>query len=252
MLLELRVKDLGIIGDINWRLRNGLNIVTGETGAGKSLVINAVETLLAGKAGDEVIRHGVDEAQIEGVFALPEKDGFHQLRELLAENGLKADGETLVINCGLRRQGRSVVRVNGYAVPKGLLQQIGQLLIDIHGQSEHLSLLGKKYHLDFLDAYARTLDLRHSFSSKALELGKVEQELKTLDEEANGLARREEFLRFQTDEISQAKLREGEDGELEREHNVLSSFEKLKALSYDAYQVLRGEDASHCCCINSF
>lgn len=245
MLLELRVKDLGIIGDINWRLRDGLNIVTGETGAGKSLVINAVETLLAGKAGDEVIRHGVDEAQIEGVFVLPEKDGLHRLRELLAENGLKADGETLVINCGLRRQGRSVVRVNGHAVPKGLLQQIGQLLIDIHGQSEHLSLLGKKYHLDFLDAYARTLDLRQSFSSKALELGKVEQELKTLDEEANGLARREEFLRFQIDEISQAKLREGEDGELEMEHNVLSSFEKLKALSYDAYQALQGEDASH-------
>ncbi len=245
MLLELRVKDLGIIEDINWRLRDGLNIITGETGAGKSLVINAVEALLAGKAGDEGIRYGVDEAQIEGVFAFPQKESFSQLRELLAENGLKADEETLVINCGLRRQGRSIVRVNGHAVPKGLLQQIGHFLIDIHGQSEHLSLLDKKYHLDFLDAYAHTLDLRHSFSAKAAELYRVEQELKALAEDANGLANRKEFLRFQLDELNQAKLREGEYEELERERNVLSSCEKLKALSYDAYQALRGEDASH-------
>ena len=245
MLLELRVKGLGIIEEINWTLSHGLNVITGETGAGKSLVIDAVEALLAGKLDEEVIRYGANEAQIEGVFALPRDESISQLRELLAEKGLKADEETLVINCELRRQGRSILRVNGHAVPKGLLHQIGRLLVDIHGQSEHLSLLDTKTHLDFLDSYAHTMDLRQSFSAKAIELYKAEQELKGLAEQEQDLARREEFLRFQLDEIRQAKLREGENEELETERNVLSSSEKLKAFSYEAYQALYREDAPH-------
>jgi len=244
LLLELRVKELGIIEDIHWSLSPGLNVITGETGAGKSLVIDAVEALLAGKVDEEVIRHGATEAQIEGVFALPQDERLSQLGELLAEKGLETGEKALVINCELRRQGRSIVRVNGHAVPKVLLQQIGHFLVDIHGQSEHLSLLDRKYHLDFLDSYAHTLNLRHSFTAKAMELYKAGQELKVLVEEEKDLARREEFLRFQLDEIKRAKLREGEEGELGREQNVLSSCEKLKAFSYEAYQALYGEDAS--------
>jgi len=244
LLLELRVKDIGIIEEINWRLSGGLNVITGETGAGKSLVIDAVEALLAGKVDEEVIRHSATEAHIEGVFALPQNADIHQLSEFLAENGLKNDEDTLVVNCDLRKQGRSVIRVNGQSVTKGLLQQIGRFLIDIHGQSEHLSLLDRKYHLDFLDAYAHTTNLRHSFSDKATRLFKAEQELKALAEEAKDLTRQEEFLRFQLDEISRAKLREGEEEELEKERNVLASCEKLKSLSYEVYQALATEDTS--------
>jgi len=244
LLLELRVRNLGIIESIDWNLGSGLNVITGETGAGKSLVIDAVETLLEGKVGEEVIRHGSDEARIEGVFALADNQNLPQLRELLAEKGLKSDEENLVISCEFKRQGRSVVRVNGQAVPRGLLRQIGQLLIDIHGQSEHLSLLDTKYHLDFLDAYGHTMDMRHSFSAKVAELNKLQQELKALVEAEKDAARREEFLRFQLDEIRKAELRAGEEEELERERNVLASAEKLKAMSYEAYQALRKEDAS--------
>ncbi len=175
VLLELRVKNLGIIRDMNWRLRDGLNVITGETGAGKSLVIDAVESLLAAKADEEVIRYGADEARIEGVFTLPQKEKLSPLRELLAQKDLAAGEETLVIDCALRRQGPSIVRVNGHAVPKVLLRQIGHLLVDIHSQSEHLALLDKKSHLDFLDSYAHTLDLRNGFSIKATDLYKVEQ-----------------------------------------------------------------------------
>lgn len=244
MLLELRVKALGIIEEINWSLIKGLNVITGETGAGKSLVIDAVEALLTGKVGAEVIRHGAKEALIEGVFVLPQNKSISPLRKLLAQKGLKTDEETLVINCALRSQGHSVVRVNGHAVPKDLLHEIGRLLIDIHGQSEHLSLLNKRKHLDFLDSYARTMDLRHSFHAKVTELHKVEQELKTSLEKEKELARREEFLHFQLDEVKRAELREGEEEELERERTILSSSEKLKALSYEAYQALDREDAS--------
>jgi len=244
LLLELKVKNLGIIEDMNWRLRDGLNIITGETGAGKSLVIDAVELLLAGKADEEVIRYGADEAQIEGVFTLPQKENSSPLRELLAQKDLAADEETLVIDCELQRQGPSVIRVNGHAVPKVLLRQIGRLLVDIHGQSEHLSLLDSKSHLDFLDSYAHTLDLRHGFNIKTTELYKVEQELKALEKDEKERARREEFLRFQLEEISRAQLREGEEKELERERNILSSAEKLKAISYEAYRALYEEDVS--------
>ncbi len=243
LLTELRVKDFGIIEETNWRLGRGLNVITGETGAGKSLVIDAVEALLAGRVDEESIRYGASEAYLEGVFTLPSGKNSPQLGELLTEKGLKTDEETLVINCEFRRQGRSIFRVNRQAVPKGLLHQIGRLLIDIHGQSEHLSLLNEEYHLDFLDAYAHTLDLRHSFGDKATKLHQTEQELKALAEREKELARQEEFLRFQVDEIREAKLHEGEEEELENERNILASSEKLKAMSYEAYQFLRGGDS---------
>ncbi|MBM3155167.1 MAG: DNA repair protein RecN [Chloroflexi bacterium] len=244
MLLELKVRNLGIIESIDWSLRGGLNVITGETGAGKSLVIDAVETLLEGKADEEVIRHGSDEARIEGVFSLPSKKNARQLRDFLVEKGIDVSEDSLVISCDLKRQGRSVIRINGNAVPRAVLHQIGRLLIDIHGQSEHLSLYDRKYHLEFLDAYAHTTELRNSFSAKAAELAKMEQELKSLAEEEKDRARREEFLRFQLDEISRAKLRDGEEVELEQERNVLASAEKLKALSYEAYQALYRDDSS--------
>ena len=244
MLLELRVRDIGIIGRVDWSLGRGFNVITGETGAGKSLVIGAVEALLAGKVDAELIRYGAEEAQIEGVFAIPQDESFSQLRELLADKGLKADEETLVISCQPRKEGRSIVRVNGHAVPKGLVHHIGRFLIDIHGQSEHLSLRNKEYHLNLLDSYAHTLDLRHSFGDKAAELSKVEQELRVLIEEEKDLARREELLRFQLEEIGRAELREGEEKKLEMERNILASAEKIKAFSYEAYQALSGEDVS--------
>jgi len=244
LLLELRVRDIGIIGRVDWSLGRGFNVITGETGAGKSLVIGAVEALLAGKVDAELIRYGAEEAQIEGVFAIPQDESFSHLRELLADKGLKADEETLVISCQPRKEGRSIVRVNGHAVPKGLVHHIGRFLIDIHGQSEHLSLRNKEYHLDLLDSYAHTLDLRHSFGNKAAELSKVEQELRALIEEEKDLARREELLRFQLEEIRQAELLEGEEKKLERERNILASAEKLKAFSYEAYQALSGEDVT--------
>jgi DNA repair protein RecN (Recombination protein N) len=241
LLVELRVKNLGIIEDMNWRLGEGLNVITGETGAGKSLVIDAVELLLAGKADEEVIRHGADQAQIEGVFSLPLKENLVSLRELLAEKEL-SDEDTLVIDCQLRRKSPGVIRVNGHAVPKAFLRQLGGLLVDIHGQSQHLSLFDSRSHLDFLDAYAHTIELRQDFSAKAKELNKVEQELKTLEKDEQERARREEFLRFQLEEISRAQLKEGEEAELERERDILASAEKLKTISYEAYRALYEEE----------
>ena len=112
MLLELKVKDLGIIEEITWTPAPGLNVITGETGAGKSLVIDAVEALLTGQVNDEDIRHGFDVAQVEGIFRIPGKDEGQHLGGLLAEKGLETEDDKLILTCDFRRQGRTTLRVN--------------------------------------------------------------------------------------------------------------------------------------------
>jgi DNA repair protein RecN (Recombination protein N) len=244
MLDELSVKDFGIIEAINWKPAGGLNVITGETGAGKSLVVDAVEALLSSQAHEEDIRHGAAEAQVEGIFHLNEKDAKSPLRSLLMEKGLAADEDTLLLSCDFRRQGRTTPRVNRQAVSRALLKEIGSILVDIHGQSEHLSLLNKSHHLDYLDAYAHTLEKRHTFSAKALELHQMEREIQSLSRDEQELARHIELLNFQIDEIKRAELQEGEEETLQKELTLLMSAEKLKAAAYDIYRIIYGEDSA--------
>jgi len=245
LLLELRVSNFGIIEQINWHLSQGLNVITGETGAGKSLVIDAVETLLSGKAGEAVIRHGAEDAFLEAVFDITRQDMHSHLYELLTESGLIAPGEnSLIISGEIHRKARSVFRANGKAISRELLHRIGSLLIDIHGQSEHLSLLNRDFHLNFLDAYAHTADLKNQFSSKATRLLQIEQEIRAINEQAKEQARQEEFLSFQIDELRRADLKEGEEEALEKERTIHASSEKLKAASHEAYAAIYGDNNS--------
>jgi DNA repair protein RecN (Recombination protein N) len=243
LLKELRIKDLGIIESIDWSLEDGLNIITGETGAGKSLVIDAIEALVEGRAADEDIRHGSRETRVEGVFTV-RGTGDSKLAGFLAEKGLADESGILVVSCDVRRQSRGTIRVNGQAVPRSVLRQIMSLLVDVHGQSEHLSLLDKRTHIGYLDAYARTDIARERFQAFAMRLAAVEEELQRLMALEKERARREEYLRYEIAEIERARLKVGEEEELERERQVLSSAEDLKALSYQAYRALHGEDIS--------
>ena len=243
MLDELTVKGFGIIEAITWKPAAGLNVITGETGAGKSLVVDAVEALLSGHVQEEDIRHGSDEARVEGIFHIAGNDKVESLRELLAEKGLEAGDDALLLTCDFRRQGRTTPRVNRQAVSRSLLRDIGAALVDIHGQSEHLSLLHKERHLDFLDAYAHARELRHDFSAMAAELHQVERDIRALSRNEQELARQKELLGFQIDEIRKAELREGEEEELEKDLTILASAEKLKAASYEIYRVIYGDDS---------
>lgn len=244
MLDELTVKGFGIIEEITWKLAGGLNVITGETGAGKSLVVDAVEALLSGQAREENIRHGSEEARVEGIFSLTDGKGVALLRGLLAEKGLESGEEALIITCDFRREGRTTPRVNRHAVSRSMLQDIGNALVDIHGQSEHVSLLRRSQHLDFLDAYAHTLDLRHEFGAKVTTLHQMEREIRSLTRSEQEIARQVELLNFQVEEIQRAKLREGEDAALEKELTLLTSAEKLKAVSYEVYRIIYGEDSA--------
>jgi DNA repair protein RecN (Recombination protein N) len=243
LLYELTVRDFGIIEEIDWRPAAGLNVITGETGAGKSLVVDAVEALLSGLVVEEDIRHGSEGARIDGAFSLPAHDGTQRLHALLTEKGLETDEDTLLISGDFRRQGRTTPRVNRQAVSRALLREISGSLVDIHGQSSHLSLLNKEQHLDFLDAYAHTTGLRHNFGEMASELSRLERELKALSRSEQDTERQKELLRFQIEEIGRAELQPDEDIALERELLLLASAEKLKAASYDVYRMIYGDDS---------
>ena len=218
MLLELRVRGLGIIDEITWEPAAGLQVITGETGAGKSLVVDAIEALLAGRVEEEAIRHGLDEAQVEGVFAIPRGDSAAALLELLESHGLSKEQDNVILTCDFRRQGRTVIRVNRQAVSRGLLQAIGGYLVDIHGQSEHLSLLSREQQL-------------HAIAT-----------LRGMAGDEQEFSRKLEFLRFQIDEIKQAELKDGEEDELDRERTLLESAEKLKSASFEVYEMICGDD----------
>ena len=241
MLVELTVKNYGIIEEVGWSPTAGFNVITGETGTGKSLVVDAVEALLTGQVSETDIRHGSDTARIEGIFeisgnasALPAK--------LLSEKGLDSDDDTLLVTCDFRRQGRAAPRVNRQAVSKALLRDITASLLDIHGQSQHLSLLNKDRHLDYLDAYAHTRELREDFSVKVHELNDMEREIQKLSTNERDMTRQRDLLNFQIDEIKRAELQSGEAESLEREQSLLVSAEKLKAASYEVYRTIFGDE----------
>jgi DNA repair protein RecN (Recombination protein N) len=244
MLDELSVKNFGIIEEIDWKPSPGLNVITGETGAGKSLVVDAVEALLSGQAHEEDIRHGAAEARVEGIFHRGDGEGYKALGQLLKDKGLEGDDGAVLLACEFRRQGRTTPRVNHQAVSRALLKEVGGAMVDIHGQSEHLSLLDKQNHLDYLDAYAHTLEKRHDFAGKVQQLHQIEREIQSLTRDERELARQTELLNFQIEEIRRAELEEGEEEALQKELTILTSAEKLKTAAFEIYRVIYGEDSA--------
>ena len=237
MLSELTIVDFAIIDRLRLNLAPGFNVLTGETGAGKSIIIDAVSLLLGGKADSDAVRSGCDRALIEGAFDLPATTG---LRALLVDNDLgnEDDPDRLLLAREVRSGGRSTARVNGRAVPSSLLREIGERLIDIHGQSEHLSLLRPRQHVDLLDRYAGTWEQREAFATRVAQVRAIRKELSELLKSEAELARRVDMLKFQVEEIRSAKLKLNEDDELTSEQKRLANAETLAALADDAYTAL--------------
>ncbi len=237
MLLELTITDFAIIDRLHLNLATGFNVLTGETGAGKSIIIDAVSLLLGAKPEAASVRAGCERALIEGVFEVPASP---ELRDLLEANELANDEEPdrLWLAREIRSGGRSTARVNGRAVPSSLLRELGEQLIDIHGQSEHLSLLRPKEHVNLLDRYAGTWELREQVARLVGQWRAVHKELAELLKSEAELARRADMLKFQIDEIRAAKLKPGEDDELVLEQKRLANAEALAQFADEAYAAL--------------
>lgn len=241
MLLELSIENFGIIRHITWRPTSRLNILTGETGAGKSLIIDAIEALVGKRVGEEVIKTEAARTRIEGVFSVGENSS---LAKFLTESELENE-DTIVLTREIERGKRTFNRVNRRPVTLRLLQEIGDLAIDIHGQSDHVSLNNPHRQLLLLDRYANTRELHQEVENKIEKLYRLKAELEALSQDEREVKRRSELLSFQLNEIKEAKIQEGEDEALQKESTTLSNTENLKSLSLSAYQHLYESETSH-------
>ncbi|HXR66212.1 MAG TPA: DNA repair protein RecN, partial [Ktedonobacteraceae bacterium] len=282
MLLELSIKDFAIIDSLHLRLNRLFNVFTGETGAGKSIIIDAVNALLGGKIGAEFVRAGTERASVEGIFTItslpPIKgdwrpfeatldDGASTLLEAIDQaearaRSLVADAESadasvalatllhqyditpednqLILARDIFRSGRTVARINGRAVSQQVLQQVASWLVDIHGQSEHMSLLRPEQHVNFLDRYVDLIPLRNQLTARVTDWRNARKQLQELQQSERDVSRRAEFLRFEIDEIERAELQPDEVEELEAERKVLDNAERLRELCTQVYGAISG------------
>ena len=242
MLAELHIRDFAIISEINISFSPGFNAFTGETGAGKSIIIDALDLVLGGRASPDMVRTGASSSLIQAMFVL-EGDVLREVSELLASNGLDPS-EELIITREISSSGRSSARINGSLVPVTLLKQLGENLVDITGQSEHLVLLRPSAQRDVLDHYAGAIDLCSEVSQLYNEIRQVQSELDALVSGQREAERRADMLRYQIEEISSADLQPGEDEELLKRRNLLANAEKLAQLADNAYQSLYSSSTS--------
>ena len=239
MLLELAIRDFAIIEDLQLRFGAGFSVLTGETGAGKSIIIDGLNLLLGGRADSTMVRSGADRAEVEGIFGLPSHSEI--VAVLDAEHLVGDEPDRLVLAREVRSNGRSISRVNGRIVNLGLLREISAGLVDIHGQSEHLSLVRVREHLNLLDRYAGLEAERSEIAASVRRLEAVRKELGGLLRDERELARRVDLLHYQIEEIRQANLRVDEEAELKDERTRLANAEQLAELADEARVYLEGE-----------
>jgi DNA repair protein RecN (Recombination protein N) len=241
MLRELRIRNFAIIGELTLRFEQGLFVLTGETGAGKSIIVDAIELLLGGRGDTSVVRSGEESASVEGEFSLDDASAA-EVRALLEPEGLWEGGASLTLGREVRREGRNIVRVNGRAVNLAILREVGQLLVDVHGQSEHLSLLRTREHLRLLDRFAGLEERCKEFSLRVEVLRAVREELDQIRTGERDAARRADMLNYQIAEIDAARIVPGEEAALLEERTRLANAEQLATLADQAVEALDSEE----------
>ena len=242
MLTELRIKNFAIIDQLALNFEAGLITFTGETGAGKSIILDALDTLLGSRADSTFIRSGVEFALVEATFTIPSAV-IQSVHTILKQEELLDDPKTVVLGREIRRDSRNIARVNGRIVNVSLLRAIGQLLVDLHGQSEHLSLLNVHKHLPLLDRYTDINEALNQYKTSFRLWETIQRELKSLRKHEQETAQRIELLTYQVAEINSANLQHGEVNDLTDERNRLANAEKLSSLGQKALLTL--EESTH-------
>ncbi len=228
MLCSLYIKNFALIDDIAVEFGSGLNILTGETGAGKSILLDALQVALGVRASTEFIRAGADKAVVQAAFAVNDIERrLNDLGILPSEDGM------LILSRELSRSGRNLCRINGQVVTLNMYRQAAAGLVDMHGQHQQQSLLSSDYHLELLDSYGgkELLECRQKTAEYYREWKELQTKLQRLQETSRDIARQIDMLQFQAQEIEKAKLTADEDSQLEQERNILANAEKIANLT---------------------
>ena len=234
MLKTLEIKDYALIDHINVEFGKGLNIITGETGAGKSILIDTMSLLLGDRASTEVIRKGAQKSFVEGIFSV---ENNKKVKSLLEENEIEFLPE-LIIRREISLKGSNRCFVNDSPVPLNIIKELGDLLVDLHGQHEHQSLLRTETHIDFLDEFANNQKLLEDYKSLYKELHYKQTELRELKSKEESLKEKKEIYSFQIKEIDNINPQPEEDEQISNELNILENSEKLLELTDEIYNKL--------------
>ncbi len=239
MLKVINLKNIALIkqGEIN--LSSGLNIFSGETGAGKSIIVDAMNFLLGAKADKNLIRHGESEACVEGVFDIFERE---DVRKSLSDIGIEED-ETLIISRKMQIDGRNEIRICGKICTLNMLKSITAKIFDVHGQSEHFALSKSSYQGELVDKFAKNEEIRKEFSENFAKYKAIQEEMNDFAGDGDERARQIDVYRFQIAEIEEANLQIGEEEELAEKFKIFSSAEKLKEALYECSGNLSDENA---------
>ena len=242
MLLEISIKNFAIIEAISLNFEKGMTVLTGETGAGKSIIIDAMNMMLGARATTDVIRHGAPKAEIEGLFSV---ENNHALQMIFDEQGIEL-GDEIIIRREILQNGRSVSRVNGQMVNLSVLRSIGQYLVDIHGQHDQEELMRPQLHIQMLDGFgdADFLELKQAYQTNFDAYRKMRKQLLEIKKNQEEHKARIEMLEFQMAEIESASLQPGEDLKLNQERDKLLNHKNIADTLTNAYTMLDNEEFS--------
>jgi len=243
MLLKLHIKNFALIDDIELDFKDGLNIMTGETGAGKSIIIDAIYVIIGERSSSDLIRTGQKSLNIQAVFSLDSP----YIPNILEDFGIDMDDDLIIIEREITKQGRNICRINGKIVPVSALRRLGSHLIDIHGQHQHQSLLNSANHLELLDSFgAKELgEIKDKVRSSYFEYRAIEKQIKDIEEKNKDLIRMKEQINYEIDEIEKAKIVPDEDIKLKEEKEHLENAEKIYSALEIGYSLLyKGDKTS--------
>lgn len=241
MLRELSIRNFAIIEDLTVSFANGLTVLTGETGAGKSIIIDAVHLLAGGRGSQEFIRHGARKAELGGLFQITSQS--HPVFTKLEEAGIEVEEGTIILRRDLTDAGKSICRINGKLVPLSVLRHIGAYLIDIHGQHENQELMDEKRHIELLDYFAGNMiqPLKQNYVTAYEKYRELRRELEAVSIDEQRIAQRIDLYQFQLNELESAALQQGEEEILHEERKKLMNFNKIYESANIAYEALSGE-----------
>lgn len=244
MLLQLTIRNIAVIRDVTLDFGPGLTALTGETGAGKSILIDALGLVLGARASSDLLRSGASRAYVEAIFDISGLAGEAAVEPLLLEQGIELDDGQLILAREIQASGRGIARINGRAVPLGVVATVGAKLVDIHGQSEHLSLLRSERQLELLDRFAGLKDQREELARLVRAFREARRERERIKAHEREREQRVDLLRYQLNEIASARLRVGEEEELLRERARLVNAERLAMLTGEILALLEGEEVA--------